>query len=455
MIYGKDKVLDAIIQARVALLFDSPFFGNMATRLKLLDASKWCPTAATDGRHFFFNRKFIESLDPQELKFLFAHEVLHSCFDHFGRRGNRIPEYWNAANDYIVNYTLCKQNIGKMPKNGLHSNEFTDEMTSEEVYNKLLKQYPPTEIEIKAGESKKSGKDSDKGSGKPGKKSALTTLDVHLDLGKDSDKNQKSNQDGNSVFDRDKGWKDPDGNPDPGNDIGVEYSDEPPTISEEGLNNIRNELRAVMIGAVQSNQGNAPAGITRLIDDITKPTLNWKEILQMQIQSHYKDDYTFMRINKKSWTTGCILPGSNYGNRLSIAVSIDTSGSISDMMVKEFLAEVKSIMECFNDYEVHIWCIDAKVYQDTYKIFTPENVDELMDYQARGGGGNDFPANWRFMKDIDLCPEIFLVMSDGYPCGSWGDPNYCETIFVIKNQWDKTIKVPFGLTLYMDDVSPD
>ena len=45
-----DPIIDKIIVARVGLLLRHPFFGNMATRLKIQDGSDWCKTAATDGR---------------------------------------------------------------------------------------------------------------------------------------------------------------------------------------------------------------------------------------------------------------------------------------------------------------------------------------------------------------------------------------------------------------------
>ena len=43
-----DPIVDKIVVARVGLLLRHPFFGNMATRLKIEDASEWCATAATD-----------------------------------------------------------------------------------------------------------------------------------------------------------------------------------------------------------------------------------------------------------------------------------------------------------------------------------------------------------------------------------------------------------------------
>ena len=43
----KAKILDKLITARVGLLLRHPFFGNLATRLKMVDASDWCHTIST------------------------------------------------------------------------------------------------------------------------------------------------------------------------------------------------------------------------------------------------------------------------------------------------------------------------------------------------------------------------------------------------------------------------
>jgi len=78
----KQKVLEKLTGARIALLLKQPFFGNMATRMQLQEAD-WCPTAATDGRNFYYNPEFIDSLTPKQTEFLIGHEVLHIVFDHF------------------------------------------------------------------------------------------------------------------------------------------------------------------------------------------------------------------------------------------------------------------------------------------------------------------------------------------------------------------------------------
>ena len=85
-IYEKDpnidsnKIREKLTTARIALLIRQPFFGNLATRLKLEDATDWCATAATDGRHFFYNENFINVLNQKQTEFLFGHEELRKNF---------------------------------------------------------------------------------------------------------------------------------------------------------------------------------------------------------------------------------------------------------------------------------------------------------------------------------------------------------------------------------------
>ena len=75
-----DSIVDKIIVARVGLLMRHPFFGNMATRLKITDGTDWCPTAATDGRSIFYNREFFEKMTPRQVEFVVAHEIHRRLF---------------------------------------------------------------------------------------------------------------------------------------------------------------------------------------------------------------------------------------------------------------------------------------------------------------------------------------------------------------------------------------
>lgn len=401
-----DPVVKAIVAARVKLLLEKPFFGTLATRLDIVDGSAWCKTAATDGKRLYYNREFIKNLSQPELLFLIGHEVLHCVYDHLGRRGQRDAKIWNMANDYIVNYTLVKENCGKMPNGGLYDEKYTDSMISEEVYE-LLKQNSTT---IKV------------------------TLDEHIDPARGT---------------KDDGEGDGEGSPGGQREVEVTVmgKDGPPKLSEEEMQKIRNEIRAATIQAAQTvGAGKVPAGVKRLIDALTQPKMDWRALLETHIKSSLKDDYTFQKLSRRSHSLGVFLPGMNLMDTIDIAVSIDTSGSMTDEMLRDFLGEVKGIMEEFKDFKLTLWTFDTQVYNP--KVFTMENLDEIMEYDPKGGGGTLFEANWEFMKEEGIEPQRFVMFTDGYPGGSWGDENYVDTLFVIHGS--TSIEAPFGMTAYYE-----
>jgi predicted metal-dependent peptidase len=102
------EVRERITRSRVRLLLNKPFFGHLATRLRLEDATQWIPTAATDGRKFLYNTTFINKLTDGELDFLVGHEVLHCVYDHMQARGDRDHQVYNAACDFNINMELIK-----------------------------------------------------------------------------------------------------------------------------------------------------------------------------------------------------------------------------------------------------------------------------------------------------------------------------------------------------------
>lgn len=395
-----DPVFRDIVAARVKLLFEKPFFGNLSARLLAVDASSWCKTAATDGRHLFYNREFIKGLTKSQLLFLIGHEVLHCIYDHMGRRGGRDPKIWNMANDYIVNFTLKAEALGEMPPSGLYDAKFTDEMTSEEVYDILKK----NSVTIKM------------------------PLDEHLELGDDGD-----------------GEGDGDGQQ--GTEITVIGKDGPPKLTEEDLQKIRNELRAALIQTAQQvGAGKVPAGIRRLIDDMCQPKLDWRTLLDAHIRSAFKDDYTFQRISKRSWGSGMILPSQNYIDTIDIMVALDMSGSITNEQAKEMISEVYNIMVTFKDFTVRILTFDTEVYG--YKEFTGSNIDEILEYEPKGGGGTLFEAVFEFMKQEGIEPQRLVMFTDGYPNQTWGDPDYVDTLFIVHG--NDHITAPFGITAFYD-----
>ena len=168
------------------------------------------------------------------------------------------------------------------------------------------------------------------------------------------------------------------------------------------------------------------------------------EILQQQIQSTIKDDFSWMKPNKKAWHLSAVLPGQNLLDTIDIVVAIDMSGSIGDAQARDFLSEIKGIMQQYQNFNIKVFCFDTKVYNEAdYDGFS---IDDFDEYQPMGGGGTDFDVNWDYMKEHDIVPKKFIMFTDGYPCGSWGDENYCDTLFVIHG--NDSIVPPFGEYAY-------
>ena len=125
-------------KSKTALVLEHPFIGNVAMNMPF-KLSEDVPTAATNGKQVLFNPDFCESLNDEELKFLIAHECMHPMLEHNFRRQNRDPRKWNQAADYVINKLLVDENIGKMPEQGLLSDDIYNagNGTSDGIYNIL------------------------------------------------------------------------------------------------------------------------------------------------------------------------------------------------------------------------------------------------------------------------------------------------------------------------------
>jgi predicted metal-dependent peptidase len=142
-----------------------------------------------------------------------------------------------------------------------------------------------------------------------------------------------------------------------------------------------------------------------------------------------------------------IMPGMTPGEEVDVVVFLDMSGSISERQARAFLGEVQGIMEAFDSYRIHIMSFDTDVYNP--QVFTSENLEDITSYEPKGGGGTDFDCMFKYMKDEGITPKRLVVFTDGYPCGSWGDENYCDTTWIIHGDPDPN--PPFGTWAIYDE----
>lgn len=389
---SKAPAKDRLIKSRVAMLLKYPFWGPLAARLKLEEV-EWCKTIATDGRKFYYNKDFVQKLSDGELIFGFAHELGHIIFDHMIRRGSRDPGVWNMAGDYVINNMLIRESIGtRITAVEILADRKYEGKTADEVYDELMAN--ATVIKM--------------------------PFDEHLDMDGegDGDSDSNGNQDGKGKPKFKK-------------------------LSEEEKKALRDEWReAVIEAAKQAGAGNTPKDIQRLVKDITAPVMDLRDLLRIQFSGSVKSDYTWMRPNRKGWHTGAVLPGQLPGEELDIVVALDASGSIDDGMLRDFLGMVQGSLDQFTSYKVRVVTFDTDVYNEDE--FTADDGRSMGEYEINGGGGTSFECVWQWMKDNEVQPHQLVVFTDGYPFGSWGDPDYCDTLFVVHGS--NTITAPFGIT---------
>jgi predicted metal-dependent peptidase len=391
---------EKLVTARIGLLLRHSFFGNLATRMQLINADEWCSTAATDGLKFYYNSRFIMMLKPKEVEFLVGHEVLHVVYDHMGRRGNRDPEIWNIADDYAVNADLKRHKVGEFIKTVpcLYEQKY-DGKAAEEIYDDLMKNVQKISIE--------------------------DLVDQMIDDHMDSDGDGEGDQEGE------------------GNKKGKR-----PSMSPEERERVRQEVKQAIINAASSAEaGSLPLGVERLIKQHTNPVMPWRDLIQTNLTSAIRTDYSWMRPSRRGWHMDAIMPGMNPGEEIDVVIAIDMSGSISNSQAQAFLGEIGGMMNSFDGYKVHVFCFDTETYNP--KDFSSENMDLIDEYEPMGGGGTDFDCIFKYLKDVGNIPNRLIVFTDGYPFGSWGDADYCDTTWIIHG--DKNPNPPFGTYAIYDE----
>ena len=403
-----EEIEDILIKARVDMLMNAPFFGNLATRLVLVDATDWCPTAATDGKHFYYNRHFTAALTEDECIWLMGHEILHCVYDHMDpmRRGDRIHQLWNVANDYVINLELELAKLGRRIRKEIIEVCFDykyQDMMSEDVYDELYK------------EADEDGR------------IQQVSFDMHMEHEEGDDEGSGVGQEGN-VEDGTKG---------------------PVPMSADEKEKIKQEFKSATMQAAKAagDAGNLPRGVKRMLDKLVNPQLDWRQLLAMQIQSVIKSDYTFRTPSRKGLDSGFFLPAMDYEQSIDVAIALDMSGSIDDVMSRDFLSEVKGIFDQYTGFKVHLFCFDTEVHNP--QQFDDMNMEEFMDYELMGGGGTEFDCCYDYMKEAGIEPKKFIMFTDGYPWGSWGDENYCDSLFIVHGQGygGQTPTSPFGITV--------
>ncbi|WP_456444431.1 vWA domain-containing protein [Thiolapillus sp.] len=394
-----DEIQTKLAAARTRLILDKPFLGALVLRLPMQAASpEWCPTTGTDARHFYYNPEYIASLTLAQTQFMLAHEALHCALSHFSRRAHRVLHRWNLACDYAINPLLVDEGLIP-PYDSLIMDEYKG-MTAEEIYP-LLQEDDNQE-----------------------------TIDQHL-YDQDSDGSGDGGEDGEPPPDnpppeprqekeQQQQPKDNDGSNGTGgqNQPGGESNDQtrpgessqPPPLTPEERDTLEVQWQQRMAGAAQQaiQAGKMDGAMARMIDHLLQPRLPWRMLLARYMTSVARDDYSYMRPSRRS-QGDAILP-SLHSSQVDIVVALDTSGSIKDRDIQEFLSEISALKGQMRARVTLIPC-DAQIADGAPWIFEPWEELKLQT-EISGGGGTDFRPVFQWVDKQGMKPEILVYFSD-------------------------------------------
>ena len=457
--------------ARTKLIIDKPFLGALVLRLPMIKANpEWCKRTATDAKSFYYNEEYINSLSLEQTQFILAHEALHCALSHFARRAHRVKHRWDLACDFAINPILMKDGLTPPPES-LYIKAYED-MTAEEIYpllddndnketqdqhvyddsdesgdnpqgddNDPLKEVPKEKPKSELDKSKQgeqppkdpfNNKPDDKGEG-------------DQQSSQQSDSQKKKNQD-----DSDSGAKDSPKAPPLQNELASQHQDnletkqesdrgaaQPKPLNHDERENLNVQWKQRMAGAAQSamQAGKLGDDMARMIDFLLQPELPWRNLLAQYMTSIARDDYSYARPNSRRGDPA-IFP-SLRSAQINILVALDTSGSISDSEISEFVSEIDAIKSLMRA-QITLHTCDSSLNADGPWHY--EAWDEFkLPEKITGGGGTSFKPVFEWAEQQDMLPNLLVYFTDAEGAFPDYEPSF-PVIWLVKGKK----KVPFG-----------
>lgn len=408
-----DSIKTKLSGARTRLILDKPFLGALVLRLPLEQADpSWCNTTATDARKIYYNANYIEQLDMEQTQFVLAHEALHCALSHFARRQNREKHRWDVACDYAVNPLLIQDGL-KPPPGTLAEDGFLG-MTAEEIY---------PSIEENCHEQ---------------------PLDQHVY--DDSDQGQTNNanpsQPGHSQSKQAKV-------PKQGEPKKTESSSEkqgapkPAPLNITDRDNLKVQWQQRLAGAAQQamQAGKLGGAMARIVDHFLEPQLPWRNLLAHYVSAIARDDYSYSRPSNRRG--GPAVYPSLRSSQINLLVVLDTSGSISDTEIKEFLSEIDAIKSQVRA-KVTLHACDVELAQDGPWIYEPWEEFRLP-RRFEGGGGTSFKPVFTWLQTQDQMPDLVLYFTDANAEFPQQEP-FVPVLWLVKGK----SKVPWGQRIQLN-----
>ena len=410
------------------MLVKYPFFGSVVANVDYKE-DKEIPTAGTDGETIYYNPEFLERLSVEEQTFIFAHEVCHIAFNHILRSNGKDQRLWSIATDGVINQFLKSDGL-KMVQGGVDMAEAID-YDAEQLYEKLLKEkqqngqddskqtqqgnqqqnqqqsssgYQGGNNHQQPQSQEQSGGESGKNSQKEDKLKQDVGHDTHS-MWEQTVKKHKEQQEKNnkkeSLLDKLLG-KDKEKTELEKKQEELESMGEKESF-RKNLEDKKRKLEELKVEiAKQASQvGNTSNGDIRTVSDIgiAKPLIDWRYVLRETTK--YDVDWSYRNATLEN---GVVTANLEEQPISETEIVLDTSGSIDEVLLRNFLRECKNILQ---QSRLKVGCLDTKFY-GFHDIRTEKDRENM---QFEGGGGTDFDvAVSAFSRRV----ENKIIFTDGW-----------------------------------------
>ena len=452
--------------ARTRLILEKPFLGALVLRLPMhaTDAD-WCPTTATDARAFYYNPNYIAALTLDQTQFMLAHEALHCALSHFARRQHRVKHKWDLACDHAINPLLIDDGLTP-PDNALVIPQYKG-MTAEEIYPLIDDNDQSETLDTHAYDQDNQNQGRQGGMDErdvQDQQSRSRNQDGHAKHGQSGDGRSQigTNQNNPNQSERSqqtepasKQASGPEPNPEPdpeatGNDSGSEQIDQrqqdqtdaPRALTPDERETLQVQWQQRMAGAAQQamQAGKLGGELKRLIDHLLQPQLPWRMLLARYMNSLSRDDYSWSRPSRRE---GDYIMPSLRSQQLDVVVAIDTSGSIKDAEIQEFIDEIDALKAQVRARVTLLPC-DAALCDGAPFLFEPWEQFCRPKHLA-GGGGTSFRPVFDWVDQQGIRPDLLVYFTDADGAFPDHEPNY-PIVWLVKGR----SKAPWGQRIQLN-----
>jgi predicted metal-dependent peptidase len=228
------------------------------------------------------------------------------------------------------------------------------------------------------------------------------------------------------------------------------YDDGEMTREEREKNERKWQKKITDAYVYAKQQGRAPAGLDRYLDDVLQPKVRYADLLKRFLKPYFIPvDWSYHKPHRKSQVLGVFLP-STIKEHVECEVLMDTSGSVGVEELSEFGGEVVGIATSNPHVTCHVSFCDREVHN---RIKVDTNLVQLIPSQirekAKGGGGTSMETGLDYIKQVNPRVPVVIVLTDGYDTYVRNGRDYpFEIIWVIAPKGQKNM--PYGQVVSME-----